>query len=286
MVGDKRNFLYKYYLKFLSDLSPNFFLFENVPGLFSAGNGQYLKNMLKGMRKLGYEVPEPRLVNTSEYNVPQNRKRVIVVGWKRALNFNIESVFKKPNPISFCVNDFLSDLPKLNAGESKTFAKYTKNNHVIKQLGIASNEGFTTENITRPHNDRDLAIYRIAVDKLKKGEKLKYNELPEQLKTHKNQKSFLDRFKVVPKDLRASHTVVAHISKDGHYYIHPDIKQNRSLSVREAARLQTFPDNFKFEGSRTSMYRQIGNAVPVLLTTCLAKNISEQLSQISLKEIA
>ena len=96
--------------------------------------------------------------------------------------------------------------------------------------------------------------------------------------THNNTKSFLDRFKVVAGNLTCAQTVVAHISRDGHYFIHPDIRQNRSITPREAARIQTFPDNYYFESvtgkpSRTRAYKQIGNAVPV----CLAYSIAAAL---------
>jgi DNA (cytosine-5)-methyltransferase 1 len=134
--------------------------------------------------------------------------------------------------------------------------------------------------VARPHTDQDKEIYKITVEKWAGNRvRLDYNDLPEELKTHNNRESFLDRFKVVADDLPVSQTVVAHISKDGHYYIHPDLKQNRSISVREAARLQTFPDDYYFEGIkegqiRTPAFRQIGNAVPPLMVETIARKIA------------
>lgn len=124
-----------------------------------------------------------------------------------------------------------------------------------------------------------MEIYRIVVDTWNRsGTRVAYTDLPERLRTHNNTKSFLDRFKVVAENLTYAQTVVAHISRDGHYFIHPDIRQNRSLTPREAARIQTFPDKLLFESvtgkpSRTLAYKQIGNAVPV----CLAYSIADAL---------
>ena len=149
--------------------------------------------------------------------------------------------------------------------------------HYLYDVGIKDTE-HVSFHIARPHTEQDLEIYKLVVEAWNSGRRIQYPELPEYLKTHNNTTDFLDRFKVVAKDLPYSQTVVAHISKDGHYYIHPDIEQNRSLTPREAARLQTFPDSYYFESKkeapgRTAAYRQIGNAVPVQLAFNVAVSL-------------
>jgi DNA (cytosine-5)-methyltransferase 1 len=159
------------------------------------------------------------------------------------------------------------------------YQKYTKKkNSYLEQFELRNGVDFVTQHISRSHNSRDLEIYRRAIEKWNNNnERLKYPDLPEELKTHKNESSFTDRYKVVNGN-GVSHTVVAHIAKDGHYYIHPDIEQCRSISVREAARLQSFPDDFYFEGSRSAAFKQIGNAVPPLMANAIAKKMKEILN--------
>ena len=135
-----------------------------------------------------------------------------------------------------------------------------------------------TWHVARPNIARDREIYKMVIHTWNtEKRRLKYTDLPPELCTHRNRTAFLDRFKVVAGDLPFSHTLVAHISKDGHYFIHPDYGQARSISVREAARIQSFPDNFFFEGSRTSAFVQIGNAVPPLMASGIAQALKREM---------
>ncbi len=271
MREDPRNYLYVQYGKFLKKYSPKLFVFENVTGLFSAEKGKHFKNIQEDFRDLGYIV-EPFIVNANEFGVLQNRKRIIIIGWKKWLNLSIGHLSSQ-SKITYNVGTIFRDLPELCAGEGKDkyFEYADKSNDYLDFAQIRNGIDILTQHITRPHTEQDKEIYRIAVEKWKKkNERLDYNDLPEQLKTHKNRTSFLDRFKVVADDVSCSQTVVAHIAKDGHYYIYPDMEQNRSISVREAARLQSFPDDYYFKGvkegkNRTAAFKQIGNAVPPLM---------------------
>ena len=176
------------------------------------------------------------------------------------------------------MRDLFSDLKFLNNGQGTLEAvKYVNEpTEYLKKSKIRGELDFVTQHIARKNNENDLEIYRIAVDEWAKGNRLNYAKLPANLIKHNNTKSFTNRFQVV-NGQGISHTVVAHIAMDGHYYIHPDKKQNRSITVREAARIQSFPDDYFFEGSRTAAFKQIGNAVPPLMAEKIAKKIKELL---------
>ena len=277
MKNDPRNYLYRLYCKVLNRYKPEMFVFENVPGLISANGGRYLEDMLRQFSKHGYAC-ELKILNARNFGVLQNRRRVILIGWKKesdAKHFYPD--FPESYSDSFKVNDILDDLPELQPGEEKK--KYKKDsNTYLQKTGIRTKHDILTWHIARNIREIDREIYRLQIKAWNKdGKRLKYVELPEKLQTHNNKSSFLDRFKVVAGDLPASQTMVAHISKDGHYFIHPSYEQGRSLSVREAARLQSFPDNYFFEGPRTSAFLQIGNAVPPLMAYEIARKIKKQL---------
>lgn len=285
MVGDKRNYLYKLYAEFLKHYQPEYFVFENVVGLLSAKDEDgslHLENMRKLFKAYGYST-EFRTLNASDYGVLQNRKRIILIG-KRGEH---EGFYPEIPVIAntYKAGELFCDLPSIKAGEG-VVAPVATNPYSGKYLYNSGIKEYDQEPVTfhqaRPHTEQDLEIYRIVVETWnKKNERIAYTDLPERLRTHNNTKCFLDRFKVVAGNLPYTQTVVAHICRDGHYYIHPDIKQNRSLTPREAARIQTFPDNYYFESvtgkpSRTLAYKQIGNAVPVCLAHSVAKALLDR----------
>ncbi len=272
MKSDDRNFLYKYYVEFLKALKPKIFIFENVPGLETAGDGKHLRDMRRLMKRAGYTT-DYKILDTVNFGVPQSRKRMILIGWGQ--NSKLGAYPEFPTVVrEYLVRDFLADLPKVKAGGGKAVREFSKQNELLSRLSVASPWlGLLMEHVARPNTRRDLEIYRRAVLMKKNGGNMRYNHLPKRLKTHKNEGGFLDRFKVVDGNALGSHTIVAHLAKDGNFYIHPDIRQNRSLTVREAARLQTFPDDYKFEGSRGPQFKQIGNAVPPLFAETIAKNL-------------
>jgi DNA (cytosine-5)-methyltransferase 1 len=284
MIGDPRNYLFIQYAEYLEKYNPKMFVFENVLGLKSAKGGHYLEEMERVFNKKGYHI-KLHTLEAKSFGVLQNRKRIIILGWQKSIKINIPNLEEIVTESNYLVKDLLNDLPVIKAGEgADRFLKYkTETSQYLKSHALRNGIDILTQHVARPHREQDKEIYKIAVQKWeKKRERLNYNDLPERLKTHNNRTSFFDRFKVVAADLPYSQTVVAHIAKDGHYYIHPDIKQNRSLSVREAARLQSFPDDYYFEGekegaNRTAAFKQIGNAVPPLMAKFIAEKIKELL---------
>lgn len=284
MKGDPRNLLYVQYAGYLEKYEPKMFVFENVMGLLSANSGSYLDAMQNLFMKKGYDLQIYK-VDASDFGVLQKRLRVIIVGRKVGLGIPIPDLESKKVKQEAIVKDVFIDLPKIRSGGSNgiNMSYVERPTEYLKKANIRGKADILTQHVSRPNTDADKMIYKIAVKKWNRNsERLNYNDLPEELKTHNNRHSFFDRFKVVAENLPHSQTVVAHIAKDGHYYIHPDIIQNRSITVREAARLQSFPDNFYFEGVkeqsfRTAAFKQIGNAVPPLLAQKIAESIKAAL---------
>ena len=276
MATDPRNDLYKLYSKFLKKYQPKMFVFENVMGILSANGGATWVKVQAALRAVGYEI-ECHEQNSKNFGVLQSRRRMIIVGWLKDSGLSYPQFEKKA--ANATVYDILMDLPALHPGEQASEYTSVEASAYLKETGIRKDSDVLTHHCARPNKPRDIEIYKRTIELWNDGHKrLNYNDLPDELKTHKNRKSFLDRFKVVEGDEACCHTMLAHISKDGHYFIHPDINQHRSITVREAARIQSFPDDYYFEGPRTAQFVQIGNAVPTLMAKGIAEGIARELN--------
>ncbi|WP_019227430.1 DNA cytosine methyltransferase [Sedimentibacter sp. B4] len=275
MKNDQRNYLYKLYIQVLNKYKPKMFVFENVPGLLTANKGQYFEDMRMSFSDAGYNL-NFQILNAKNFDVLQSRQRVILIGWLKGSDMHYPEFEEKSS--SHVVKDILDDLPCIQSGEENNNYGIEDYNEYLTETGIRKEDDILTWHVSRPNIERDRSIYKTVINTWDtEKRRIKYTELPNELCTHKNRTAFLDRFKVVASDLPTCHTMMAHISKDGHYFIHPDINQARSITVREAARIQSFPDNFYFEGSRTAAFTQIGNAVPPLMAKGIALELKKQL---------
>lgn len=280
---DPRNELYKFYVKFLKHYRPKMFVFENVLGILTAKNGKPFADLKKVVEKADYKM-DVHVQIASQHGVLQNRQRVIIVGWQNGSDFHYPTLSPEKNNYQV-LKDLFSDLPERKSGEGKLCEpiEYTKplsEMKYLKQSKIRGTFNFTTQHLARPNNLNDREIYKMAVDMwLNEKKRIDYSKIPAHLQHHKNKETFLNRFNVVD-PYGYSHTVVAHIAMDGHYYIYPTLKPTienvRSITIREAARLQSFPDDYYFEGSRSAAFKQIGNAVPVVLAQKIAVELKEQ----------
>lgn len=285
VLDDPRNELYKYYVEFLKRYTPEMFVFENVPGIQTAKKGEPFKDLRRVVDEAGYEM-DFRVQLASDHGVLQNRRRMIIVGWKKGSNIRYPEL--QPELSNYTIRrDILADLPERKAGEGHLCApiEYTKPANEMPYLvekGLRGKMPFTTQHIARPNNLNDREIYKMAVEWWKRGKRLKYTDIPADHQKHKNKQTFLNRFQVVDPN-GCCHTLVAHIAMDGHYYIYPTenptVDNVRSITIREAARIQSFPDDYFFEGSRSAAFKQIGNAVPVLLAEKIANEVNILLSE-------
>lgn len=273
---DERIYLYKYYIKFLERYRPKFFVFENVKGLLSfreSTGGLLLPRIEDEFLDIGYSL-EYKVLNTKHFGVPQSRERLIIFGVQKQFKELTSQFFKHLEELvepEVSVKEALKDLPSLLSGEENN-SYHSNSSEYVRKYFRQNPDIPLTQNIARKNNGNDLTIYRLVAEAKNRGLNLKYDELDKTLQTHRHTDKFLDRYKALSWNV-PSHTIVAHISKDGHHYIHPDIEQNRSITVREAARLQGFPDSYYFLDSRTSAFTQIGNAVPPIFSQKIAEAI-------------
>lgn len=297
MKNDPRNYLFESYESILNHFRPKIFVFENVTGLLTSRLGKE-KTVNVILKKLGKEYkllkdPNQMVLNSCDYGVPQVRKRVILVGVRKDLEIEPKEIYDSIakthyNPESteedklnkkkyVTVKEAISDLPTLKPGEGKKEVKHSVQSWNDFLMTIRSEENTVLlDHVARSHNEKDRKRY-LAMSK----NKWTFKEMLEKKPSlnHLKQRVFDNSYVVQFWD-KPARTIIAHLYKDGNQFIHPDHKQERTITPREAARLQSFPDDFVFEGSRTQQYKQIGNAVPPLMAQAIAKSIKKVLAKL------
>lgn len=294
MQNDPRNYLFESYVEILNHFKPKFFVFENVTGLLTAKvGGKLILDKIVSVLSEHYKVnfdPEMSVLNSVNYGVPQLRKRVIIIGVRNDIGIEPKEIYSSIKKTHYgpemteeervglkkyvTVRDAIEELPKLHPGEGEPIIDfYSQRNNEFLQRIRRENEHVLRDHVVRNHNDKDIERY-VTMSKnhwtfqemLEKREDLR----------HEKQRVFGNSYVVQWWD-SPSKTIIAHLYKDGNQFIHPDYTQGRTITVREAARLQSFPDDFIFEGARTAQFKQIGNAVPPLLAEAIAIALKKKL---------
>lgn len=282
MRDDYRNFLFESYMELVRHYQPRLFVFENVPGILSArpGNGELVTTLIRNeIQNSGYQILNDlreAQFDLTEYGVPQKRKRIIIVGIRNDLYENpqevLENFYHNIMPLQreeiHTVRDAISDLPPFYP--SGTIDK-------INGKKVSHTYNFDVPNhFPRFHSERDIEVFRLLAADIESGRNryITTQALRELYTQLTGRHSNVHKYHVLRWN-QPSNTIPAHLYKDGLRHIHPDPNQARSITVREAARLQTFPDYYEFISSPGDNYKMIGNAVPPKFSNKLALSLLE-----------
>lgn len=269
---DKRRDLWRSYLEVARLARPSAVIMENVPDMALDREMFILRSMVFELERLGYSVQQ-RVVDAWRYGVPQFRQRLILVAVRDGSPF----AWPQEDPRKITVQNAISDLPQVEGGWRPKggvdgFATYdgprTSFQQAMREGVSEGDRAKVYDHITRPVRQDDERAFELL------DAESRYSDLPDELKRYRDD-IFDDKYKRLS-DNDVSRTITAHIAKDGYWYIHP--KQNRTLTVREAARLQTFPDWFRFAGPPSAAFRQVGNAVPPRLGAAIGRGVLAALS--------
>lgn len=326
----KRNHLYLEFVEFVRSLQPVCFVMENVPHLASFEQGRIAAQIREDFDQMGYDIGtidrpgEPLFLDAEDYGVPQTRRRLFFLGFRRGTAASIAAPrpthyghFMQPRsgaserpaqlllrgprragdltqfflPPPRTLADAIADLPRVSPSTLDHVRTYDpedredlvgrgalRDREYSKLMRCRMPEGedaLLYDHVVRPVREDDAEAFRFM------PEGGTYLDVPEDYRRYKVEGShFKDRYFRLPWD-QPSRAITAHIAKDGYWYIHPDQEPGRTLSVREAARVQSFPDHFRFAGHRTAMFRMIGNAVPPLLAHAIAAQVREAIERSS-----
>lgn len=267
---DARADLWSAFIAVVEALRPSAVLVENVPDLPRWNDGAVLTGLYESLRALGYRVGA-RVLDAFRHGVPQHRQRLILIGFRG----HRRPSWPEPDATPVDLRGAIGDLPPIPRAQRHERLSYdprriTSEFQQLMRSGIEDSERrLVLEHICRDVRPDDMEAFRL----LQEGQT--YIDLPERLRRYRSD-VFTDKYKRLDWT-ELCRSITAHIAKDGYWYIHPD--QHRTLSVREAARVQSFPDDFRFAGTQTHRYRQIGNAVPVLLAESIGKAVLRDLDR-------
>ncbi len=285
LIDDPRNHLYKSYVAVINKLRPKFIVMENVRGIFNV-----MDQIDSDFSAIGYRV-KAKLLNAKDFGIPQNRERVIVIG--NCLEIDNESIFneilaKSSKMSSVYLEDAIADLKPLSAKrsknsteieDSKTGYNITKKeggleSAYVKMINRMGDTSILFNHKARYNNDRDIEIF----SRLNPGDNSTDPKIRDIMPYKRRERIFKDKYYKLEMG-KPCKTITAHMKYDCNMYIHPD--QARGLTPREAARVQSFPDDYFFRGSYTKTYMQVGNSVPPLLSKVIAEVIKKRLEELN-----
>ena len=257
-INDPRNFLFKYFVEVVKEVSPRYFVMENVPNLLTAENGYFQNELTAMFTELGYII-NAQVLCAADYGVPQSRHRAVIIGKKAGAS---PVAMPKASEIKTTIGDAISDLNYLNSGEGTEISEYrfTPESDYQKLL----RKGSTSLYNHVATNHAKVALERMAMIPPKGGKEY----LPAEHITKSIYSGTWERMDA--EDISVTITTRFDTPASGKF-MHPYL--NRAITVREAARIQSFPDTFIFYGTKTSQMKQVGNAVPPLLAQAIAKAI-------------
>lgn len=282
MKDDYRNYLFESFVKIVDHYQPKAFVFENVPGLLSAcpGDKPVRERIYEAFKAIGYDIRTPENLKNSVYcaedfDVPQKRNRIIIIGTKHDSGFDTEEFYEsltahKSKGPHKAVREAIGDMPKLYPK-----AKAVK----VGRLNVSHEQKDGEEidrHYSRYHGERDQRLFHEwlvnNMNKFSQAEKMAfYTKITGHTSNH-------IKYRNLEWD-KPSPTIVAHLCKDGYMFIHPDAEQLRTITIREAALLQSFPMDYKFIASNPYAYKMIGNAVPVLFAKGIAEAMYDVLNR-------
>jgi DNA (cytosine-5)-methyltransferase 1 len=257
-LEDERNWLFRPFMRAVREVCPQVVLIENVPAM--AEYATVLQEIIEIFAELNYHC-EAKELQAQQYGVPQRRSRLFIVATRNGTTITWPEPFTRERTL----REAISDLPGIPPDQSLEQLPWAMQENqapyvALMRQGLAADEiAFIRDHVTRAHQGIDIEAFR----HMKEGDR--YIDLPPKYRRYRDD-IFFDKYHRMVWD-EPAWTVTAHIARDGFKYIHPG--QPRTLSVREAARIQSFPDRFRFAGYRSDRFRQIGNAVPPLLAEAL-----------------